>query len=425
MSHCGEASVSLHSSTSGWGEVGQRYELLQAMQPVLQRIAKDAVQRENSRTLPYAEVADLRATGFLRARIGRESGGFAASLPDLFELVIKVAEADPNVAQVFRSHFGFVEHVLTVADQTRKRTWLERLARGDLVASAATEVGGASTDALATSVTSIDGQWRLYGKKAYATGAMFADWIEVEAEWGDIKEGAVAVRRDEPGVSVLDDWTGMGQTISASGSVVFSNVLVDPAEFVRGDPFPYYESFYQLYLLAILAGIGRAASNDVAALVGSRTRTFSHGNTQAPRRDPQLLQIVGEVRSSAYAAGACVLHAAQALEAASLELHTGKLSDDALCRADVEVWQAQCVVSQLVLAATSRVFDALGASSTLTQVGLDRHWRNARTLATHNPVTYKARIVGDFAVNGTRPPGQWRVGTFGANVGLENSDSRG
>ena len=36
-------------------------------------------------------------------------------------------------------------------------------------------------------------------------------------------------------------------------------------------------------------------------------------------------------------------------------------------------------------------------------VHLDRHWRNARTLASHNPVIYKPRVVGDFRVNGTAP----------------------
>jgi hypothetical protein len=42
--------------------------------------------------------------------------------------------------------------------------------------------------------------------------------------------------------------------------------------------------------------------------------------------------------------------------------------------------------------------------------GLDRFWRNARTLASHNPRIYKDRIVGDFAVNGTPPPAQWKIG---------------
>ena len=43
-------------------------------------------------------------------------------------------------------------------------------------------------------------------------------------------------------------------------------------------------------------------------------------------------------------------------------------------------------------------------------VGKARYRRNARTLASHNPRIYKDRIVGDFAVNGTIPPPQWRIG---------------
>jgi alkylation response protein AidB-like acyl-CoA dehydrogenase len=66
------------------------------------------------------------------------------------------------------------------------------------------------------------------------------------------------------------------------------------------------------------------------------------------------------------------------------------------------------VVSDLILDASTILFDALGASATLRPSGLDRFWRNARTLTSHNPRVYKERIVGDYAVNGTPP--QWKVG---------------
>ena len=48
----------------------------------------------------------------------------------------------------------------------------------------------------------------------------------------------------------------------------------------------------------------------------------------------------------------------------------------------------------IVPSATS---STLAASATLRPQGLDRFWRNARTLASHNPRIYKDRIVGDFA----------------------------
>jgi alkylation response protein AidB-like acyl-CoA dehydrogenase len=68
-------------------------------------------------------------------------------------------------------------------------------------------------------------------------------------------------------------------------------------------------------------------------------------------------------------------------------------------------------VVDLVLNAATRLFDVGGASALQEHRGLDRHWRNARTLASHNPAIYKQRHVGDHAINGTRPAFYWSVGT--------------
>ena len=97
----------------------------------------------------------------------------------------------------------------------------------------------------------------------------------------------------------------------------------------------------------------------------------------------------------------------------SRNMQPGEITDAALAAnavAELETWQAQAVVSDLILNSTAAVYDALGASATLRPTGLDRYWRNARTISSHNPRIYKDRIVGDFAVNGTLPPPQWRIG---------------
>ena len=71
--------------------------------------------------------------------------------------------------------------------------------------------------------------------------------------------------------------------------------------------------------------------------------------------------------------------------------------------AEVAVSQAQLVIIAAALRATTEIFDALGASGVSEDHALDRHWRNARTLASHNPRVYKARILGDWLVNGKKP----------------------
>ncbi|MNT59566.1 Dibenzothiophene desulfurization enzyme C [compost metagenome] len=125
-----------------------------------------------------------------------------------------------------------------------------------------------------------------------------------------------------------------------------------------------------------------------------------------------MLQVVGRIRAAAYAASAITLQAANSLERA-YEAHfvdDPEAEEKANAIAELEAAQAQTVVSDLILEASTLLFDALGASATKKPAGLDRHWRNARTLASHNPRIYKHRIIGDFAVNGTPPPYQWRIG---------------
>jgi len=68
----------------------------------------------------------------------------------------------------------------------------------------------------------------------------------------------------------------------------------------------------------------------------------------------------------------------------------------------------------MVPRAASLLFDTLGASAVRSSTALDRHWRNARTVASHNPWIFKARQLGDHAVNGRTPEFVWAVGQSSA-----------
>ncbi len=183
---------------------------------------------------------------------------------------------------------------------------------------------------------------------------------------------------------------------------------IDAADITKADNrFGYAPAFFQL---ATIAGIGRALSNELASAVASRARTYTHAAAPRSSQDPQVLQVVGRVRGAAYAAGAIVLKVAEALQRAADARADPEAFTAAVGIAELESAQAQGVVIDLVLQAATIAFDALGASAVKRKAGLDRHWRNARTLASHNPRIYKDRIVGDYAVNGTPPPPQWRVG---------------
>jgi alkylation response protein AidB-like acyl-CoA dehydrogenase len=83
-------------------------------------------------------------------------------------------------------------------------------------------------------------------------------------------------------------------------------------------------------------------------------------------------------------------------------------SDEALyAETDVKAFQAQQIVINLVLEATTLLFEVGGASATSETRRLDRYWRNARTLASHNPAIYRERAIGDYHLNGTAPREAW------------------
>lgn len=396
-----------------WGEgPSERYETLaERFRPLFALIGESAIAREVNRRLPVSEINALKQVGFGALRIPEAEGGLGVTLPELFNLLIELSAADPNITQTLRGHFGLVEGIINRPQGPDRQRWTERFIRGEIAGNARTEIGSATQEAFSTNISRKDGKPVLNGEKYYTTGSLFADWINVAATGIGGESVEVPIRRDDPGVAVIDDWDGFGQTLTASGTAKFTDVGVDPADILADeDHFRYGTAFYQTVLLATLAGIGRAIANETAAAVASRTRSYSHGAGARSSQDPQVLQIVGRIRGNAYTAGAIVLQVARSIERAFQSAGDFEAESRANAIAELETSQALTVVTTLILDASTIIFDALGASAVKKPAGLDRHWRNARTLTSHNPRIYKDRIVGDFAVNGTPPPFLWRIG---------------
>lgn len=394
---------------------GTDYEVLAAkFRPIFQRIAAGAVEREQSRSLPFEPIQWLKEAGFGALRVPIEYGGDGASLPQLFELLIELAEADSNVLQALRGHFAFAEDRLNATPGPARDLWFKRFVDGDIVGCAWTEIGSVPLGDVLTKVSPDGEQWRLNGEKFYSTGSLFSDWIDVYAQRSDTGGDVIAaVRTRQPGIVQSDDWDGFGQRTTGSGTSRFTDAEVDAENIIDfATRFKYQTAFYQLVLLSTLAGIGRAALNDVAHQVRERKRIYSHGNAPRASEDAQVQQVVGEVAALVYAAQATTLRAAQPAQRAYLARFAGDeaLEQAANVAAELESAKAQVVVSELIQRATTEFFNALGASDVRQGKSLDRHWRNARTVSSHNPVIYKARIVGDWVINGTEPPFVWQIG---------------
>ncbi|WP_188669008.1 acyl-CoA dehydrogenase family protein [Tersicoccus solisilvae] len=390
--------------------------------PIFARIAEGARRRDQERTLPHEPVRWLDEAGFGALRVPAAHGGAGVSVETVIRVLVDLAAADSNVAHLYRSHLGFTESLRWQPEAVRER-WYGRIAAGQTVGNASTERGG---NALGTVNTTLGrdeaGVWRLNGTKYYTTGTIFSDHTRVSAALDDAPGRRFAVVPvTAVGVTVEDDWDGFGQRLTGTGTATFTDVLVDDVDVldrVVGSAEAVHEAaFFQLVLLAVLAGIARSARDDAATLVAGRARTFNTGSGLPFREDPLIQQVVGRIAANAFAAEATVLAAARSLDRALVgaPAATGAGEEpapatQAQLRAEVDVEQAQVTVPELALAAAQQLFEAAGASATSTAKGLDRHWRNARTVATHNPAVFRARAIGDWYVNGTPPEGLNAIG---------------
>jgi alkylation response protein AidB-like acyl-CoA dehydrogenase len=381
-------------------------ELRSTFAPVFDKIAAASLERERGRVFPHEQVRWLGDAGFGTLRIPKEHGAFGASLEQTFLLLADLGEADANVAHIWRNHLAFVEDRLNAAPSETNDTWLDRFLAGAFVGGGWTEANNVTLANLATTVSADGDHWVVTGAKYYATGSLYADWLDVLGRGDDGELLTALVRADDPGVSLVDDWRGFGQRTTASGSARYDRVRANQGDvFPAVDRFSYQSHFYQIAMLAVLTGITRAALRDGSTALTARKRNYPQGLTEVPSDDAQLLAVIGQVSADAFAAEAALAHSARSLD----RIVAGRVAGDDtharqhLIDAEVAVTQAQLVIIAAALQATTTIFDALGASGVSEELSLDRHWRNARTLASHNPRVYKARILGDWLINGKDP----------------------
>lgn len=394
------------------GEEADYEKLADGFRPIFARIAEGAVERETDRALPYDQVRWLTEARFGALRVPAEFGGFGASYHQFIRLLTELAEADSNVAHLFRSHAGFVE-TLASKEGDAQAYWYGRIAAGEIAGNAATERTGNQLGEVHTTVTPNDGGWVVNGTKYYTTGSIFADLIQVTVQVpGNGNRHHAIVSTRQPGVRISDDWDGFGQQLTGTGTTVFTDAAVEPFGLFERDGANTLEpALFQLVLLAVQAGIGRAILADVTDELRKRTRNFNTGSGVPMRDEPLIQQVIGNISAKVYAAEQVVLGAARELDHAA----SGPSTDgqEGWVRAELAVQKAHIIVPGLVVDAAGQLFDALGASATSRSKKMDRHWRNARTVATHNPAVYKARSVGDFEINGTPPVGLTAIGVVG------------
>jgi SfnB family sulfur acquisition oxidoreductase len=362
-----------------------------------------AAARDRYPVPPAAELNRLSQSGILAITVPRQFGGADVSFETITRVFQALSAGDPAVTQMTQSHFVFLEALRQDGTEAQQAFFYAHILAGGRLGNAQAERGGTSALDLQTRLLPDGaGQYRLSGTKYYCTGALLADWLPVAAFNPAEKLVLAFVPRTAPGVSVLADWNAMGQRVAYSGTAHFDRVVV-PEEHVIAHwhllerPSIFFAYASQLHA-AIEIGIAQNALADAVATVRGRRRPRLGAAVSRATEDPHVLRQFGALAAKFHAAELLLLRAGQFLDRAA-----GNLNPQSAGEAAIAVAEAKAFAEDTAIEIASAVFALSGSSATDAALGLDRHWRNARTHSVHDANDWRYHAAGDFLLNNALP----------------------
>ncbi|QBS41962.1 acyl-CoA dehydrogenase family protein [Nocardia sp. CS682] len=395
--------------------------------------ASGAAARDRGRILPHPEVQRLAGSGLLAVTVPAEYGG--ADLPPsaVAEVVRILATADPNIAQIPHSHFVYVNLVRLAGSAAQRQRYFAQVLDGARIANAQSERSGATIADISTTLRPAGSGFRVDGRKFYCTGSLFANVLAVLTKLDDPEgrsglapgEYIAYLPADTPGVRIIDDWNGIGQRTTGSGTVSFEEVLVERDQLIRRSAAVQaptgYGAFAQLLHAAIDAGIARGALTAATEFVRTTSRPWFEAGVAHAVDDPLLIQRFGELSVVVTAAEATLAAAGKAVDAATGQSRAlppdggidgggssgtvvGIEQQEGAARASLAVAAAKVLADRAANEVSSALFEVGGTRSAATDLNLHHFWRNARTHTLHDPIRWKYQHLGRALLHGTAPP---------------------
>ncbi|KAF1059497.1 acyl-CoA dehydrogenase [Burkholderia gladioli] len=370
---------------------------------LISALRASAAERDRRGGHAAREKAWMAALGLQTLAVPRAFGGQEADWPIVYQTIRAIARVDSALAHLV----GFQVLQIVSVDVWGSEAQRERYLRGTV------EQGwwwGNAVNPLDTRlVARQDGEgYRLDGIKGFCSGTRGSARMTISAHdpaTGKPVFAVVPTGRD--GITVHEDWDPIGQRQTDSGSVSFNAVRVEADEVLHRSETPptpratLRTLVSQLVLTNLFVGLAEGALAEARDYVSTRGRPWIHSGVANAQDDPYTLQRFGDMRVQAVAAEALADRAARGLQAAWDRKEA--LSADGRAEVALAISEAKIVAQRAALDAGEALFDACGARATAAPLALDRFWRNARTHTLHDPLDYRLRDVGRYALTGALP----------------------
>ncbi|MGF6972638.1 alkylation response protein AidB-like acyl-CoA dehydrogenase [Paraburkholderia sp. JPY465] len=379
----------------------QHQDCARDLTTLLAALRASAAQRDREGGHAAQQKQWIADAGLLTLAVPREFGGAGARWSAIYDVVRELARVDSALAHLV----GFTCLQVVSIDLWGNSRQREKYLRGTVEHRWWWGNAVNPLDARLVATSTHDGGYLLDGEKGFCSGTRGSQMMTVSAH--DPSTGKpvfAAVPTTREGITVHDDWDPIGQRQTDSGSVSFARVRVEPQEVLERPDTPHASLrtlISQQVLTNLFVGIAQGALEEARAYVHEHGRPWIASGVAKATDDPYLIQRFGEMHIQTVSAAALAERAANALDEAWQQRAT--LDAESRARVALATSEAKIVAHRAALDIGEKLFDACGARATHAPLALDRFWRNARVHTLHDPLDYRVRDVGRYALSGTLP----------------------
>lgn len=366
-------------------------ELLDLLSAHVAQIKADAAENDRTSTFPIEVFEKLRKDGVLGATVPRALGGLGVeSLYDVALAMRMVGEADASTALALHMQLS---RGLTLTYEWRHgsptaRSLAERLLvpMGSGEAIVCTTVKDAVAHRIVSKLTrAAGGGWVLTGRKMLASMSTIATVFVISAET-DVagqppRKAAAVVPREAVGLTVLENWDGLGMRASGSNDIVMDHCVVAEEDiFFRGpvgaddDAMLAGQTVSSITMLGIYVGVAQAARDYTIGAIRKRGDKAAV-RTLVSEMDAQLYLLRTVVGS------ALALADAPAIGAFADPRERGR-------RMMTSFQRAKLAVNRIAPEIVGDCLTLVGGASYTADAQLSRMYRDVRAGSFMHPFTY-------------------------------------
>ena len=320
---------------------------------------------------PHSVVRKLGPLGFLGALVPEEYGGAGLDYVGYALSVEELSRGDASVGITMWAHNSLcTNHIAGFGSEAQKRTYLPRLASGEVLGAwGLTEPGsGSDAAALQTRAELRGGEWILNGSKAFITNASVGGIAVVIARTdpgkGSRGISAFVLEKGMPGFSAGKPYRKLGLHASDTAELIFEDARVPAANLLgeRGMGFVHAMQVLEggrIAMAAMAVGIAQAAIDHSVTYMKQRT---AFGQTLAEFNG--LQGMIADLATEVEVARLLTLRAAYLKDQGRPVMHLAAM--------------AKLFASETAMKAATKAVQIHGGAGYITEFPVERIFRDAK-----------------------------------------------